>query len=191
VEGCPPRGHDIGRDQAARLMRAMGIEDVSRQRRKVFTTRPDPDALRAPDMANRIFNTDHRDALWVTDLTYLPTRSGMTYVCFIVDAFRRRIVGWRVAANMTTDMVLDALEMARWSRGYRRLVGLVAHSDAGSQGGFNWSSQHLDDGGGRWGRCGSGNARSSCIAARCRRRGGRRWRGVRTGSSSGRRSLAG
>ena len=54
----------------------------------------------------------------------MPTRSGMAYVCFIVDAFSRRIVGWRVAANMRTDMVLDALEMARRSRGGRRLVGL-------------------------------------------------------------------
>lgn len=53
-------------------------------------------------------------------------------MCFIVDAFSRRIVGWRVAANMRTAMVLDALEMARRSRGGRRLVGL-AHSDAGSQ----------------------------------------------------------
>ena len=54
-------------------------------------------------------------------------------MCFIVDAFSRRIVGWRVATHMRTDMVLDALEMARRSRGNRRLVGLVAHSDAGSQ----------------------------------------------------------
>jgi putative transposase len=57
----------------------------------------------------------------------------MAYVCFIVDAFSRRIVGWRVASHMRTDMVLDALEMARRSRGGRRLIGLVAHSDAGSQ----------------------------------------------------------
>ena len=57
----------------------------------------------------------------------------MAYVCFIVDAFSRRIVGWRVAANMKTELVLDALEMARASRGGRRLVGLVTHSDAGSQ----------------------------------------------------------
>jgi putative transposase len=125
-------GHDIGRDQVARLMRELGIRGVSRQR-KVFTTRPDPDALRAPDLVNRDFTADRPDALWVTDLTYVPTRSGMAYVCFIVDAFSRRIVGWRVAANMRTDMVLDALEMARTARGGHRLVGLVTHSDAGSQ----------------------------------------------------------
>jgi putative transposase len=125
-------GHDIGRDQVARLMRELDIHGVLR-RRKMFTTRPDPDAVRAPDLVNRNFTADRPDALWVTDLTYVPTRSGMTYVCFIVDAFSRRIVGWRVAANMKTAMVLDALEMARRSRGNRRLIGLVTHSDAGSQ----------------------------------------------------------
>ena len=70
--------------------------------------------------------------MWVTDLTYVPTWSGVAYVCFIVDAFSRMIVGWRVAAHMRTDMVLDALEMARWSRG-THLEGLRCHSDAGSQ----------------------------------------------------------
>jgi putative transposase len=61
-------GHDIGRDQVGRLMRDMGIEGGSR-RRKVFTTRADPDACRAPDLVNRDFTADRPDALWVTDLT--------------------------------------------------------------------------------------------------------------------------
>jgi putative transposase len=126
-------GHDIGRDQVARLMRELGIEGVSRRRKKVFTTRADPDAGRAPDLVNRQFTADRPDALWVTDLTYVQTRSAMVYVCFIVDAFSRRIVGWRAASHMRTDMVLDALEMARRARGGRQLIGLVTHSDAGSQ----------------------------------------------------------
>ncbi len=125
-------GHDIGRDQVARLMRAMNIHGVTR-RRRVFTTRRDPEALRAADLVNRNFTADRPNALWVTDLTYVPTRSGMAYVCFIVDAFSRMIVGWRVASHMRTDMVLEALEMARAHRGAQRLVGLVTHSDAGSQ----------------------------------------------------------
>ena len=181
-------GHEIGRDQVARLMRELGVRGVSR-RRKMFTTRSDRDAVRAPDLVNRDFTADRPDALWVTDLTYVATRAGMAYVCFITDAFSRRIVGWRVASHMRTEMVLDALETARRSRGGRRLVGLVAHSDAGSQAGFNWSSQHLDDGGARWRRCGSVSARSSCIGVRSGRRGGRQSRGGRTGSGSGRRSL--
>ncbi len=126
-------GHDIGRDQTARLMRELGIEGISRRRKRVLTTIADPDAVRAPDLVNRVFTAAEPNRLWVTDLTYVPTRAGMAYVCFIVDAFSRRIVGWRVASNMKTDMVLDALEMARRSRGGRRLAGLVAHADAGSQ----------------------------------------------------------
>jgi transposase InsO family protein len=135
-------GHDIGRDQTARLMRLMAIRGVTR-RRTVRTTQPDPDAVRAADLVDRDFTADRPDALWVTDLTYVPTRSGMAYVCFIVDAFSRRIVGWRVASHMRTAMVLDALEMARWSRG-TQLEGLVCHSDAGSQGGIKRSSQHRE-----------------------------------------------
>lgn len=126
-------GHDIGRDQVARLMREMGIRGVSRRYKKVITTRPDPDATRAGDLVKRNFTADRPNRLWVTDITYVPTRSGTAYVCFIIDAYARVIVGWRVASHMRTGMVLDALEMARRSRGGRRLVGLVTHSDAGSQ----------------------------------------------------------
>ena len=64
--------------------------------------------------------------------TYVPTWSGVAYVCFIIDAYSRMIVGWRVASHMRTAMVLDALSMASWSRG-AHLEGLVTHSDAGSQ----------------------------------------------------------
>lgn len=125
-------GCDLGRDRVARLMRAAGISGVTR-RRKTFTTRRNPAGLRAPDLVQRNFKADRPNALWVTDLTYVPTRPGMAYVCFIADAFSRMIVGWRVASHMRTEMVLDALEMARARRGRRRLVGLVTHSDAGSQ----------------------------------------------------------
>ena len=125
-------GHDIGRDQVARLMRAGHMVGVTR-RRRVFTTRQDPDGIRAVDLVKRCFTAVRPDALWVTDLTYVPTRTGIAYVRFIVDAFSRRIVGWTVAGHMRTEMVLDALEMARRSRGNRRLTGLIADSDAGSQ----------------------------------------------------------
>jgi putative transposase len=124
-------GHDIGRDQVGRLMGQLGIQGVSR-RRKVRTTIRDDDAPRPEDLVDRDFTADAPNQLWVTDLTYVPTWDGMGYVCFIIDAFSRKIVGWRVAGHMRTQMVLDALEMARWSRG-ARLEGLVTHSDAGSQ----------------------------------------------------------
>jgi putative transposase len=124
-------GLDIGRDQVARLMRAAGIEGA-RRTKKLRTTRPEPAAARHPDLVDRAFHAPAPNQLWVTDLTYVPTWAGVAYVCFIVDAYSRMIVGWRVAAHMRTTMVLDALEMARWSRG-TRLEGLRCHSDAGSQ----------------------------------------------------------
>ncbi len=124
-------GHTIGRDQVARLMGELGIEGVKRSRR-VRTTIPCDKADRPPDLVDRDFTADAPNRLWVTDLTYVSTWQGVAYVCFIIDAFSRRIVGWRVAGHMRTAMVLDALEMARWTRG-TRLEGLVAHSDAGSQ----------------------------------------------------------
>jgi len=124
-------GHDVGRDQVARLMGTAGIEGL-RKGRKRRTTRADPKAARHADLVKREFVAEHPNALWVTDLTYVATWAGFAYVCFITDVFSRTIVGWRVATHMRTDMVLDALEMARWRRG-TVLEGLIAHSDAGSQ----------------------------------------------------------
>ena len=124
-------GIDVGRDQVARLMRLASIEGTHR-RRRVRTTRPAEGAVRPADLVQRDFTASRPNRLWVSDLTYVATWAGVAYVCFIIDAFSRRIVGWRAAAHMRTDMVLDALEMARASRG-AHLGGLVAHSDAGSQ----------------------------------------------------------
>ena len=124
-------GHDVGRDQVARLMRTAGIEGVRRTKR-VRTTKPDPGVPRHPDLVGRDFTATAPNQLWVTDLTFVPTWAGVAYVCFIIDAYSRMIVGWRVASHMRTTMVLDAIEMARWSRG-TQLTGLRCHSDAGSQ----------------------------------------------------------
>lgn len=124
-------GMDVGRDQTARLMRSLGIEGVKRSRR-VKTTTPDPAATRHPDLVRRDFTATAPNQLWVTDLTFVATWAGMAYVCFIIDAYSRMIVGWRVASHMKTETVLDAIEMARWSRG-KKLPGLRCHSDAGSQ----------------------------------------------------------
>jgi putative transposase len=112
-------------------MRAGGLVGVRRGKR-VRTTRADPGAPRHPDLVKRDFTATAPNQLWVTDLTYVPTWAGVAYVCFIVDVYSRMIVGWRVAGHMRTEMVLDAIEMARWTRGIR-LEGLRCHSDAGAQ----------------------------------------------------------
>jgi len=124
-------GIDIGRDQTHRLMRQAGIQGVLRTKR-VRTTRREQGAGRHPDLVGRQFTASAPNQLWVTDLTFVPTWAGVAYVCFIVDAFSRMIVGWRVASHMRTPMVRDAIEMARWNRGLHH-PGLRCHSDAGSQ----------------------------------------------------------
>jgi transposase InsO family protein len=124
-------GIEIGRDQTARLMRQAAIRGALRSKR-VRTTRRDKDASRYPDLVKRQFRASRPNELWVTDLTFVATWTGVAYVCFIIDAFSRMIVGWRVAGHMRTPMVLDAIEMARWNRGLHH-AGLRCHSDAGSQ----------------------------------------------------------
>jgi putative transposase len=84
----------------------------------------------------RQFTADRPNRLWVADFTHVPTWSGMVYVAFVIDAYSRRIIGWRAATSMKTALVLDALEMALWTRGrhgHADLTGLVHHHDAGSQ----------------------------------------------------------
>jgi putative transposase len=125
-------GFDIGRDRVARLMDALGLHGATRTRR-VRTTFPAAVAARPADLVERDFTASAPDRLWVADLTYVWTRAGFCYAAFIIDAFSRRIVGWRVSSSLRTDLALDALEMAIWSRGDRDLAGLVHHSDRGVQ----------------------------------------------------------
>ena len=134
-------GLDIGRDQVARLMKQLEIRGASRSKRR-FTTHSDATHLRAPDLVHREFVATRTDALWVADFTYCSTWSGVIYVAFIVDVFSRRIVGWKASRSMTVDLVVDALNMAAWTRRHTSLDQLTVHTDAGSQGEFNRLSQH-------------------------------------------------
>ena len=123
---------DIGRDQVARLMAAEGICGATRAKKR-FTTKADPAHVRAPDLVNRNFTAPRPDALWVADFTYCSTWSGIVYVAFIIDVFSRRLVGWKAARSMTAALVVDALNMAAWTRRHATLDGLICHTDAGSQ----------------------------------------------------------
>jgi transposase InsO family protein len=100
-------------------------------------------------MLNRDFTAEAPNRVWVTDFTYVRTWSpAWVYVAFIVDVFSQRIVAWHASTSKVTDLVMTPLRMAIWQRdheGHPVAAGeLIHHSDAGSQGGFNWSSQHLD-----------------------------------------------
>lgn len=133
-----PDGGPVARCTVERLMRSLGLRGV-RRGRPVWTTRPDRHAERAPDLVDRDFHAERPNALWVVDLTYVSTWSGMAFTAFVSDVYSRRIVGWRCATTMPTELPLDALEMAIWTRDRAgqtrqgRLQGLIHHSDAGSQ----------------------------------------------------------
>lgn len=122
-----------------RLMRRLGLQGVRRGKR-VRTTIADRAQACPLDRVNRHFHADRPNQLWVSDFTYVSTWQGWLYVAFIIDVFARRIVGWRVSNTMSTDFVLDALEQALYDR--RPTEPLTHHSDRGSQGVFNRSSQH-------------------------------------------------
>ncbi len=122
----------VDKDRIARIMRELGIRGVSRSK-TIVTTRSELSIPRAPDLVKRRFHAEHPNQLWVSDFTYVPTWSGFVYTAFIIDVYSRMIVGWRVAPSMTTELVMDALNMAAWTRRANLINGVIAHSDAGSQ----------------------------------------------------------
>jgi transposase InsO family protein len=123
-------GIRVARCTVERLMRSLGLKGVVRGN-KCRTTVGNDSADRPVDRVNRQFKADQPDQLWVADFTYVATWGGFVYTAFVVDVFARRIVGWRVARSMNTDLVLDALEQALWARS--GAAGVVHHSDRGSQ----------------------------------------------------------
>jgi putative transposase len=127
-EGIP-----VARCTVEWLMRADGLVGTRRGTRK-RTTIPDPAAALPEDLVRRDFEPLAPNRLWVADITYVSTWAGWVYVGFVIDAYARRILGWRVSTTMTTAMVLDALEQAIWTRqreGRDDFTALVAHTDHG------------------------------------------------------------
>jgi putative transposase len=128
-------GMPVARCTVERLMRELDLAGARRGKR-VRTTIPAAAAARPADLVRRQFSPPAPNRLWVADFTYVPAWTGMVYVAFVIDAYSRRILGWRAATSMTTPLVLDALEQALWTRrrdGAGDLAGLVHHTDAGSQ----------------------------------------------------------
>jgi putative transposase len=113
-------------------MRVMGLEGVRRGKTTV-TTVSDPKAPCPLDKVNREFGVSRPNALWVVDFTYVHTWTGFVYVAFVIDAYARRIVGWKVSTSATAGFVLDALEQAIHDRGPGPENNLIHHSDRGTQ----------------------------------------------------------
>jgi putative transposase len=116
-----------------RLMRDLGLRGAVRGRQFKITTVADAQLLRPADLVNRNFAVVRPNALWVSDLTYVATWRGFAYVAFVIDAFARRIVGWRVSTSLRSDLALDALEQALYDRARDADANLIHHSDRGVQ----------------------------------------------------------
>ena len=125
-------GFDIARCTVSRLMKAMGLQGIIRGK-PIKTTAPDKSAPSPLDRVNRQFKAPAPNRLWVSDFTYVSTWQGFVYVAFVIDAFARRIVGWRVSRTAHATFVLDALEQALHDRRPLHGGGLVHHSDRGVQ----------------------------------------------------------
>jgi putative transposase len=132
----------VARCTIERLMGDLRREGARRGKTK-RTTVADPQAYRADDMVERQFNLVAPNVLRVADFTYVSSWSGWVYVAFVIDAFSRRILGWRSSTTMATPLVLDVIEHAIWTRGREGvtdLSGLIHHNDRGSQLRFKGSS---------------------------------------------------
>ena len=123
---------EVARCTVERLMKTQGLEGVVRGRR-IKTTLPANLTDRPLDLVNRDFKVTRPNALWVADLTYVATWRGFVYVAFIIDAFARRIVGWRASTSLRADIALDALEQALHDRQIGEQDKLIHHSDRGVQ----------------------------------------------------------
>lgn len=125
-------GIEVARCTVERLMGVMGLEGAVRGRR-TRTTIPEDASARPLDLVERNFAATRPNQLWVSDLTYVATWRGFVYVAFVIDAFSRRIVGWRVSSSLHSDLALDALEQAICEREEETEEGLIHHSDRGVQ----------------------------------------------------------
>lgn len=123
-------GTRVGRKRVARLMRQAGIRGVSRRRGFVVTTQRDPKHRPAPDLVKRQFIAARANELWVADMTYVPTWAGFLFLAIVLDVWSRRIVGWAIGEQMSSDLVLAALNMAV---AQRRPAEVIHHSDQGAQ----------------------------------------------------------
>jgi putative transposase len=184
-------GERVSENTVAKIMAELGIEGISPRSFKT-TTCVDPEASFPPDLVGRHFDQGRVNAVWSSDITYLYCGDGDMFLCAIRDEHSRRALGWFVDDHMRTELVTTAVDRAVFMRG-GRCKGVILQSDRGSQGGFNWSSQHLDRGGVEWRSTrtrslvvlgGSSGRPIVRCGRRCARRAGRSRR-VRCSDSSG------
>jgi transposase InsO family protein len=186
-------GWRVSENTIAGLMRELGLA-ARRKKKRRGTTRPGRGRWRAPDLVKRDFGAPALNRRWFGDGTLIVTDEGRLHLVSVLDVASRRVLGFALGERHDAALAYGALAMAITVRG-GQVPGVVFHTDQGSEGGFNWSSQHLDHGGVRWGRAGSRCRRGPRVLGgsgrrigRCGRRCGHRVglsRLVRCSGSSG------
>ncbi|MDY0329817.1 MAG: IS3 family transposase [Thiomonas sp.] len=126
------RGIRVGKQRVQKLMQQHGIRAKGKRRFKV-TTDSKHDLPIAPNLLDRQFNVAEPDKVWVGDITYIATDEGWLFLAVVIDLFSRQVIGWSLRADMTRDIVIDALRMAWFKRHPSKQAGLIFHSDRGSQ----------------------------------------------------------
>lgn len=124
------QGYQCSENRVARRMKALGLQAVQAARFKV-TTDSNHNKPVAPDLINQDFSANQPNCKWVSDITYLWTDEGWLYLAVVMDLYSRAIIGWSMNKRMTRSLVIDALTMALYRRGFPR--GTIIHSDRGSQ----------------------------------------------------------
>jgi putative transposase len=120
---------DVGKCTVDRPVKQLGLRESTRGDHKCKTILPDALQAKPRDLVTRSFEASRPNALWLADTTYVPTRHGIADVAFVIDAYARMMVGWRVTRSLNTELVLNALEQVNWARG--KHDGLLPHSDHG------------------------------------------------------------
>ena len=126
------RGIRVGKQRVQKLMQLHGIRAKGKRRFKV-TTDSNHDLPIAPNLLNREFTVSEPDKVWAGDITYIATDEGWLFLAVVIDLFSRQVIGWSLRFDMTRDIVIDALRMAWFKRHPSKQVGVIFHSDRGSQ----------------------------------------------------------
>ena len=134
------RGIRVGKERVQKLMQLHGIRAKGKRRFKV-TTDSNHGLPVAPNLLDRQFSVSAPDRVWVGDITYIATNEGWLFLAVVIDLFSRQVVGWSLRDDMTRNIVIDALTMAWFRRRPGKQVGLIFHSDRGSQ----YASQDFND----------------------------------------------
>jgi putative transposase len=133
LEGAAGPGIRVGKLRVQRLMQQKGIRARGQRRFRITTTDSRHSLPTAPNLLNRNFTAAAPNQVWVGDVTYIATEEGWLFLAVVMDLFSRRIVGWSLGEQITSEIVIDALRMAWFLRYPDRETGLIFHSDRGCQ----------------------------------------------------------